>query len=260
MSEPLAPPAARTTSFVYANFIMSLDGRISLADPRTSRRTVPRSIANSRDWRLFQELAACADALITSGRYVRDLKNGVSTRSFPLSGKTEYADLVRWRGERGLPPQPAVVIVSASLELPDLTPLVESGRSVFVATGEAAEPRKVARLEARGARVLGVGDGTRAEGRRLVEALAREAQANLCVIGGGEILHSLIAAKAVDRLYLTLACRMLGGASYDTLLTGPALEPAAGFTLKALHYDAEGAVAVGVEQLFAVFDRSPHQP
>ena len=152
LSERFAPPLKPSQSFVYANFIASLDGRISLPDPETLRRMAPRAITNRRDWRLFQELAACADALLTSGRYARDAPNGISAQSFPLSGKPEYSDLVRSRVSRGLPPQPAVVIVTASVDLPPLRPLVESGRPVYVATGSAAAPHTVASVEAQGAR------------------------------------------------------------------------------------------------------------
>jgi riboflavin biosynthesis pyrimidine reductase len=253
LNGPFAPPGERSKSFVYANFIASLDGRISLPDPRGLKRTVPPAIANRRDWRLFQELAACADALLTSGRYVRDLSNDVSARSFPVSGAPEYADLIRWRREQGLAPQPAVVVVTASLDLPPLSPLVESGRSVYVATGSAADPRKVSRVKSQGVQVLGAGDGTRVEGAKLIEALAQEALWNVALIGGGEMLHALIVDNALDRLYLTLACRMLGGLSFDTLLTGPALAQPASFALKALHYDLNGS---DVEQLFAVFERA----
>jgi riboflavin biosynthesis pyrimidine reductase len=254
LSERFAPPLKPSRSFVYANFITSLDGRISLPDPRTSKRTAPRAITNRRDWRLFQELAACADAVLTSGRYVRDAPNGLSAQSFPVSGKPEYSDLVRSRVSRGLPAQPAVVIVTASLDLPPLHPLVASGRSVYVATGSAAAPHKVAAVEEQGVRVLGVGNGTRVEGGKLIEALARDAHRNIALIGGGEILDTLIVDDALDRLYLTLACRMLGGLSFDTLMTGPTLERAAEFSLKALHYDAASEES-GVEQLFAIFDR-----
>jgi len=255
LSERFAPTGKPSGSFVYANFIASLDGRISLPDAQTLKRTAPRSITNRRDWRLFQELAACADALLTSGRYVRDVPSGLSAQSFPINGKPEYSDLVRSRVSRGQPPQPAVVIVTASLDLPPLLPLVESGRSVFVATGSAAAPYKVAAVEAQGVRVLSVGTGTRAEGGKLIEALARKAHRNIALIGGGEILETLIVDDALDRLYVTLACRMLGGLSFDTLMTGPALERAAQFTLKALHYDAAGGDC-DVEQLFAIFDRA----
>ena len=256
LDERFAPPLGPSGSFVYANYIASLDGRISLPDPQTLKRAAPRAITNRRDWRLFQELAAGADALLTSGRHVRSVENGVSARGFPVSGEPEYADLVRWRVERGLPPQPAVVIVTASLDLQPLRPLVESGRKVYVATGSAADPHKVASVESQGVRVLRAGNGARVEGRRLIEALAREAHRNVALISGGEILATLVADDALDRLYLTLACRLLGGLSFDTLMTGPALERAARFTLKALHYDAARDAQSDVEQLFAIFERN----
>jgi riboflavin biosynthesis pyrimidine reductase len=255
LNERFAPPATRSDSFVYTNFIASLDGRISLPDPRSLKRTVPRAIANGRDWRLFQELAASADALVTSGRYVRDVSNTLSTRSFPVSNEPDYADLVGWRLARGLKPQPAVVVVSERLDLPLLRPLVDSGRSLYVATGSTADPSRVATIEEQGVRVLRVGNGARVEGGKLVRVLAEESHRNIALIGGGEILNALLLDDALDRLYLTLACRILGGLSFDTLLTGPVLERAAGFTLNALHYDAGGAAETNVEQLFAVFDR-----
>ena len=77
------------------------------------------------------------------------------------------------------------------------------------------------------------------------------------MISGGEVLHALLADNVLDRLYLTLACRMLGGLAFNTLLAGSVLEPAARFQLKALHYDAQAGAEAGVEQLFAIFDRPP---
>lgn len=257
LREPFAPPSGASRCFVYTNFIASLDGRVALPDPATQRSSVPRALANARDWRLFQELAACADALVLSGRYVRDLPNGVSERSFPISAKPAYADLREWRRAHGLAPQPAVVIVTASLDLPPLGRLAEAGRAVYVATGRAADARKVARVESQGVNVLRVGEGTRVEGGRLIEALAQRQLWKVAMISGGEVLHALLADNVLDRLYLTLACRMLGGLAFNTLLAGSVLEPAARFQLKALHYDAQAGAEAGVEQLFAIFDRPP---
>jgi riboflavin biosynthesis pyrimidine reductase len=255
LDEPFAPPAERRRSFVYANYIASLDGRIALPDPRTAKTGVPRAIANGRDWRLFQELTASADAILVSGRYVRDRGQSVSARSFPIGDKPEYTDLLRWRAARGLVPQPAIVIVSASLDLPPLRSLADSGRTVYVATGEAADPQRVAAVQSQGVRVLGVGSGTRVEGRKLIEALAGESHLNIAMIGGGELLHALVADGALDRLYLTLACRLLGGTAFGTLLTGPQLGAPAGFRLQALHYDAAAEGGAAVDQLFAILDR-----
>jgi riboflavin biosynthesis pyrimidine reductase len=264
LTDPFCPAGRPSRPFVYTNFIASLDGRISLPHPRTAKHTVPAAIANPRDWRLFQELAACADALVVSGRYVRDLPGDVTGRSFPVSTKPEHGDLVEWRRAQGLAPQPAIVIVTASLELPPLNALAVSGRDVHVATGSAADQRSIERVESEGARVLRVGEGKYVEGGKLVEALTREGYWNIAMISGGAVLDTLLLDDVLDRLYLTLACSVLGGRSFDTLLTGAVLEHAARFTLNALHYDAGPRYDAGarqdsdVEQLFAVLDRGYH--
>lgn len=240
LSRRFGPPQDGARSFVYTSFITSLDGRIAVPDPRTLRRIVPPEIANARDWRLFQEVAASADALVVSGQYVRRRSRPVSSRSFPLSTAPEYADLLAWRAARGLPPQPAIVIVTASLDLPPLDALAASGRKVYVATGGAANAGAIARIEAEGVRVLRAGAGARVEGGRLVEVLAHEGHMNVAMVSGGQVLEALVVDGVLDRLYLTLACRLLGGLAFDTLFTGPALPSAARFKLAALHYDADG--------------------
>jgi len=69
--------ASAQRPFIYSNFIASLDGRIAVPDPDTQRLRPPPAIANPHDWRLFLELATQADAVITSGRRLRELsENG----------------------------------------------------------------------------------------------------------------------------------------------------------------------------------------
>ena len=59
--------AGQERPFIYANFVQSLDGRIAIAHPTRKGLKVPENVANDRDWRLFQELAAQADLIISSG-------------------------------------------------------------------------------------------------------------------------------------------------------------------------------------------------
>ena len=63
--------AARQRPVVYTNFVLSLDDRMAIAHPQTGKHGVPDSVANPRDWRLFQELAAQADVLVMSARHLR---------------------------------------------------------------------------------------------------------------------------------------------------------------------------------------------
>lgn len=257
LGDSLRPSGTPAQPFVYASFIASLDGRIALVDPETHAFKVPRAIANPRDWRLFQELAASADVLVTSGRYIRDLADGVAQDDLPVSGKPEFADLHAWRRARGLAPQPAVAIVTNHLDLPIPEALLQSGRKIYIAAGATADRPLVETWTARGVRVLKAGSGARVEGRALVAALAQEGFGSIDMVGGSMLLDMLLVDRVLDRLYLTQACRILGGQPFDTLMKGPLLDPPGAFELRALCYDA--AEGDAVEQLFMVLDRRAAQ-
>ena len=250
--ELLRPAGTPARPCVYASFIASLDGRISLPDPKTKTHKVPRAIANPRDWRLVQELAASADVLVTTGRYIRDLAAGVAQDNLPVSDKPEFADLLEWRRARGLVPQPAVAIVTGSLDVPIPEALLHSGRRIYIATGAATDISRIGALTAQGVRVLKAGTGFQVEGRALVAALAKEGFGNIFMTAGSVLLNTLLVAGVLNRLYLTQACRILGGRSFETLHTGEELAPPADFKLHSLYYDA--GESGGIEQLFSVFD------
>jgi riboflavin biosynthesis pyrimidine reductase len=238
--------------FVYSNFICSLDGRIAIEHPETGHNKVPDAIANPRDWRLFQELAARADVLVTSARYIRQLAANAAQDEMPVSDKDAFSDLFAWRAQQGLSPQPAVVIMSASLDLPDevLTALRE--RPVYVATGDEAGAQAVARIERNGAHVLRVGNGHKVDGRRLIDALAEVGYRSIYSIAGPGVLETLLNAGVLDRLYLTHMYRLIGGANFDTLLEGQLLKPPADLSLTALYHDKGDEDCGG--QMFGVYD------
>ncbi len=101
---------------MYTNFIASIDGRIALAQP-DGHRQIPGEITNRRDWRIFQELAALSDVLITTGRYLGDVAHNRAQEVLPVSHDADYDDLRAFRRDRGLSDQPAVAIVSGSLDI-----------------------------------------------------------------------------------------------------------------------------------------------
>ena len=91
---------------IYANYIASVDGRIALRHPVSGEFSVPTSLANPRDWRLYQELAAQADIMIVSARYMRQLAKGTAQDLLPVGEGEAYRDLREWRAAEGLAPQP----------------------------------------------------------------------------------------------------------------------------------------------------------
>lgn len=249
--------ASAAAPMVYTNFIASLDGRIALVDPGTRRHRVPAAIANPRDWRLFQELAAQAHVLVTTARYFRDLTQGQAQDALPVSTQAPYADLLAWRRAEGLAPQPAVAVVSASLDLPVPPDLDLQQRAFYVLTGEGADPGRVEALERRGLRVLFAGNGHRVDGRRLVQVLVERGYYSLYAVAGPQLLHTLVSAGVLDRLYLTHAHRLLGGAGYDTILEGAVLDPAADLRLASLYYDPHAPEGAG--QSFGVYECCPRR-
>ncbi|ABI56709.1 RibD family protein [Alkalilimnicola ehrlichii MLHE-1] len=236
--------------YVYGNFVTSLDGRIALGDGLPAQ-TVPGSIANRRDWRLFQELAARADILLSSGRYFRDLQAGRAQDILPLG--TDYGDLVAWRQDQGLPGQPDVVVLSATLDFPLPELLFRQGRRVWVATVTGASPRARDRLERQGATVIDCGAGPRVDAARLTRHLAAEGYRRAYSVTGPWVMHELLRAGVLESLFLTHRLRIVAGADYATITEGPVLAPPADFDLVHLYLDREGDGRAG--QLFARYDR-----
>ncbi len=237
-------------TFVYSNFVTSLDGRIAVTDPATGKVDIPDATANPRDWRLLLELAAPADAVVVSGRYMRQLESGDAQADPPLEGDVP-AELLVFRKNLALTAQPALVVVSNSLNLPDDLTTHLRVRPVYVATRRGADPVAVRKLTDAGVTVLQVGDDA-VDGGELVGALKQHGLRLIYSIAGPHVMHTLLSAGVLDRLYLTTVLRVLSGRDYATFAKGAVLQPAADFSLSALYLDPEGPD--GVQQMLQVFD------
>ena len=237
--------------FVYSNFVTSLDGRIAVPGPTVSGLIVPKQIANPRDWRLFQELAVQADVIISSGRYLRELAQGTAQEILRVYDDSLFADLRDWRLQQGLSAQPDIAVISASLDFPIPEALTANGRSVVIFTTSQADPARVRLLERQAGRVVIAGE-TSVSGDRLVQALDELGYRTIYSATGPKVLHLLAEAGVLDRLYLTLAGRLLGGQPFSSIVEGPLLVPPAGMTLSTAVFDPSGLDGLG--QLFLSYD------
>lgn len=247
----------RGRPYVYTNFVTSLDGRIAVPRRDSGRISVPRDVANPRDWRLFQELAAQADVLITSGRYMREWAKG-NVQEILQVDKARFADLKAWRAAQGLAPQADIAILSLSLQFPIPDVLCRGERRTTVYTMANPDPERVKALEAQGLMVVAAGKRERVEARQMVAHMAEQGYRLIYSTAGPEIMHMLLAGRVVDRLYLTFANRILASEIFATMVQGPRLEPPVGFKLNTLYHDAVGLEGLG--QLFASYDVVPEQP
>jgi riboflavin biosynthesis pyrimidine reductase len=242
--------------FVYADFVSSLDGRIALEDPSTGESHLPAELRSASDFRLLLELEAQAECLITNSSYLRAIVAERLDDILEVGSRNDTADLAAWRRDNGLPPQPDVVIASASLDFrlpPSLSP---SARRVIVATGETAPADKLDRLRARGYEVIIAGKDRWVEGTALIRALARFEYRSIFLLAGPRMLETMLRGGALSRLYLTMVHRLLGGQRMDTMIPGPELGAAGNLRLASIYYDA--AAPYGLGQWFAQFEtRTP---
>jgi len=239
--------------FVYSNFIASLDGRVSLPDPSSGNRAIPAEVANDRDWRLYMELAAQADVLLTSARHLRAVAKGRQTELLNLGSDT-YPDLVAWRRARGLVRQPVVAALSPDLRLPVQLP-ARFPLADFLVVGPASAPaERGEELRRHGMEVVRTGTRDYVQAEDLVAVLAERGHGIIYSLAGPRVMHTLLSGERMDRLYLTTALKALGGEGYDTLLKGPPLDPPAAFNVEALYLDT--AAPEGSGQLFMTLQRS----
>ena len=247
---PAASPGERP--FIYANYVSSLDGRISLPDGAGHQR-VPDGIANPRDWRLLQELAGHADLLLSSGRYLRELDAGTAQDILPVGSSADFADIRAFRAQAALKPQPDVAVLSASLDFPVPARLLEQGRRILVLTGEIADDKRAQAHERAGVEIIGLPGVARPGGSALARALTDLEYRRLYAVTGPYALHTLVAADLLDTLFLTTVHRVVGGRPFTSLCEGEFLTRPADFRLTSLYLDTNGPD--GCSQSFARYDR-----
>jgi riboflavin biosynthesis pyrimidine reductase len=239
-------------SFVYSNYVASLDGRIAVPHPTKVGMMVPDQITNPRDWRLFQELAVQADIIITSGRYLRDYAEGRAQEILRVYDDPQFTDLKDWRTERSLSPQPDLAVISGSLDFPVPPALIHGDRNIVVITTNRADPVRIKALERQTGKVIIAGEGS-VNGYRLVESLLEMGYRTIYNATGPKVLHLLLAAGVLDRLYLSFVNRLLGGSPFSSIVEGGPLDPPADFILNTIYLDPHALNGLG--QLFTSYNR-----
>jgi len=240
--------AADGDVLIYSNYIASVDGRISLRDANSGQFIVPKAIANKRDWRLYQELAAQSDVMITSARYFRQLAKGQAQDLLPVGQGKDYADLLDWRREEEFTTQPAVAIVSNSLDIPVAALDMVHGRDIYVFTTEQADPAWETALKHHGAHVIHAGRSEGVDGGELKRQLAILGFRSAYMIAGPHVHGTLIRAGVLDRLFLTTHHTLLGGEEFHAILQGELARPVR-LELESLYLDVEPVS----QQMFAQY-------
>ncbi len=184
--------------YVVTNFVLSLDGRATLAG-----RSGP--LGSDVDTRMLVELRTRVDAVMIGAGTMRAERYG---RIVPSQERRER------REREGLAHDPLAVLVSGRLDLPWDAPLFTESGHVLIFTSSEAEPPETA-ATVRVERHPGAVDL-----RRALATLRRERGVRALLCEGGPALHAqLIEAGVVDELFVTHAPKLVGGEG-PRLVTG----------------------------------------
>jgi len=231
---------------VYASFVSSLDGRIALVDPAGGNAL--EGLTSANDFRLFQELQAQADCMITHGGYLRALEQQRLGNVLQINAE----DLLDWREQNGLPPQPAIVVASGTLDFPLHASIAKHRQPLYIATGRRADSMRVKAWREQGCEVMIAGEDKLAEGAALVHALGELGYQSLYLLAGPKMLETMLRDRQLARLFLTLKHRLLGGTPFHSLIEGPQLGDSGTLALRNLYYDPGEATDSG--QWFSQFE------
>lgn len=250
LAHELRERAKARRPFIYTNFIASLDGRIASIDRDSGKSSVPSAIANQNDWRLFLELAAQADLVVTSGARLRALVNQ-DTETVRFVPDLARGELAQWRRAHDLPPFPACAIFTSDANRLPLAALRRREHDeLIVLTGTAPNAASQA-LQGDGLALVHTG-GDGMPTRALLDVAGERGYKTIYSIGGPRVLHTLAQGAILDRVYLTSAHRLLGGEAFHTLTFGPEFSPPCSLALRELYLHP--AVGDAPEMLLGCYD------
>ncbi|MFN2463944.1 MAG: dihydrofolate reductase family protein [Candidatus Dormibacteria bacterium] len=204
---------------LYANFVQSIDGVVSLPGVASSGSVI--SGRHAADRFVMALLRACADAVLVGGGTLRDTPrhHWTAEHVFPEMAE-EFSNL---RQLLGLPPQPRLVVLTATGEVDVNHPAVQGG-ATFLTT--AAGGRRIRELipERSSIKDFPGSSVPLAEG---VQWLRGEGYRRILSEAGPHVLGQLVDEGLVRDIFLSVSPILAGrqGAGRLSLVEGIALAP-----------------------------------
>jgi riboflavin biosynthesis pyrimidine reductase len=252
-------------SLVIANFLTDRNGVIAKADEHHHFQ-VPLELRNPSDWRLFQELMAQADVIISGGAYLKRV-TALGSRAedilFQFEPGGEFEKLGEWRLRAGYKTRrPDLAIVTRSLDFKIPEEVLRNGRRTIIFTTDAIANSYKARTFT-GTDTVVIGSGSAGvDGNRMIETLSYKMGYRVILMATGPgVLAILLKSKQLDLFYVTevqLEIPFDDPSTVQTILPGgEKVEELEVFHI-AHQYLQENVVTedgLGISQLFLRYDR-----
>ena len=241
--------------FVYANFLSSLDGRIAWRDSMQEHYELPSILKSDEDFRLFLELYAHADCIITHSGYMRALAAGKLGNVLQIPQAPWTQDIHAWRKNHELSAAPDVIIISSSLDFPWHDSLDESNQRVHIATGAQAPQDRKQHWEQLGHCVHVLGAESLVDAKPLMEFITQRGYKSVYLVAGPQVLQELFLHAYVDRFFITICHQLLGGEDFKSLIPEHRMGEKGRMQLQRLYMSHENSSMLG--QWYAEFSCKP---
>jgi riboflavin biosynthesis pyrimidine reductase len=193
---------------VYANFVETIDGVTAIPSLPGSNKLVADGSESDRF--VMGMLRACADAVVVGSGTFNASPRSIWTaeQAFPAAADA-FAEL---RGSLGRPPSAELVVLSASGSLDPAHPAFTSG--ALVLTSDAGAERLEGRLPA-AATVISLGPAPELDAHAIIGALTERGHKRILSEGGPRVIGTLLQAKLVNELFLTVSPLLVGRTPED---------------------------------------------
>lgn len=216
-----APPVGKSgRPFVFVNFAMTADGKITTANRKVT------SFSSPRDREHMFELRVSADAVMAGARTVdlNPVTMGPGGRSYRTRRRR------RGRAEYNL----RVIVSGAGSVDPDAKIFAQTFSPIIVLTTQRAGPRRLRALRRVAQEVKICGQKEIDFAAALCWLRRKWKVRRLLCEGGGELHDALLRAGLVDELHVTICPRIFGGHNAPTLADGRGCPSLSGTTEWAL--------------------------
>jgi riboflavin biosynthesis pyrimidine reductase len=233
LEEAYGGPLRLAERTLYANFVQTVDGVVAI--PSVERSNAVIAAGSTSDRFLMGLLRATADVvLIGSGTLM-----GSPKALWRAEGAApDYADaFAKLRLRLGKPAHAEVVVATGSGLVDPAHPLFETG--ALVLTTEHGAARLRSRVPA-ATEVVALGDSAECDADALVATLHDRGHARILSEAGPHLFGSLLEARLVEELFLTVSPLLLGRGPEPRLglVAGAPLDPPAPLAVTGIRRDA----------------------
>ena len=220
--------------FYIANFLFSLDGRISIYFPKKNINLTPKSICTEKDYLFFKTIKESADCLVTHTNYFINYEKKI------------YGNIIDQDNK------PHIILLSNSLNFKISKKVVSLKNRLTVIT-TCKKQSKIKKLRDQGFKVLVENNKKNVSAKYMDKYINNMGFKIVYFIAGPKIVEDMINKGLLDTLFCTMSINIVGNNIFDTFIRGDILRRDISPFLKNIFLSDEGK-GKKIKQVFYKFN------